>query len=177
MGQNQVDTPICLNNRATIDPYYAAILVGPLPINHNANWEPLAFPYTRKARWRVCNPEPDGETVYSEWLFEISASISDTTLPSLGTAHLTAKNSTNGPRRALGEYVGRGDAQVQPDYQVGLIETLAVEELFKVDRWIMDVLAVVWVSGNEDELWSYKGDVIVRKFPLDPNDPFYGTDE
>jgi primary-amine oxidase len=28
----------------------------------------------------------------------------------------------------------------------------------------------------ENDLWEYKGDVVVRKFPYDPNDPFYETD-
>lgn len=26
------------------------------------------------------------------------------------------------------------------------------------------------------DLWEYKGDVVIRKFPYDPNDPFYQTD-
>lgn len=28
----------------------------------------------------------------------------------------------------------------------------------------------------EFDLWQYKGDVVVRKFPYDPNDPYYETD-
>lgn len=28
----------------------------------------------------------------------------------------------------------------------------------------------------EVDLWNYKGDVVVRKFPFDPNNPFYETD-
>lgn len=28
----------------------------------------------------------------------------------------------------------------------------------------------------EPNLWDYKGDVVVRKFPFDPNNPFYETD-
>jgi primary-amine oxidase len=28
----------------------------------------------------------------------------------------------------------------------------------------------------EVDLWGYKGDVVVRKFPFDPNNPFYETD-
>lgn len=31
-------------------------------------------------------------------------------------------------------------------------------------------------APTEAELWDYKGDVVVRKFPYDPNDPFYETD-
>jgi primary-amine oxidase len=28
----------------------------------------------------------------------------------------------------------------------------------------------------EEDLWNYKGDVVVRKFPYSPNDPYYETD-
>jgi primary-amine oxidase len=28
----------------------------------------------------------------------------------------------------------------------------------------------------EEDLWDYKGDVVVRKFPYSPNDPYYETD-
>ncbi|KAL2856687.1 copper amine oxidase [Aspergillus pseudoustus] len=34
----------------------------------------------------------------------------------------------------------------------------------------------VRLSPIEDELWTYQGDVTVRKFPYNPNDPFYETD-
>lgn len=29
----------------------------------------------------------------------------------------------------------------------------------------------------EEKLWGYQGDVVVRKFPYNPNDPFYETDD
>lgn len=28
----------------------------------------------------------------------------------------------------------------------------------------------------EPDLYRYKGDVVIRKFPYDPNDPYYETD-
>lgn len=31
-------------------------------------------------------------------------------------------------------------------------------------------------NAQEADLWDYKGDVVVRKFPYDPNDPYYETD-
>lgn len=31
-------------------------------------------------------------------------------------------------------------------------------------------------TAQEAELWDYKGDVVVRKFPYDPDDPYYETD-
>ncbi|KAL4749209.1 hypothetical protein BDW72DRAFT_195030 [Aspergillus terricola var. indicus] len=83
-----------LNNRATIDPYFADILVGPLPVCNATKWEPLEFPYTRKTQGQVRNVEPDGETVYSEWLFKISASIADITLDLWNGTALGLENDT-----------------------------------------------------------------------------------
>lgn len=31
-------------------------------------------------------------------------------------------------------------------------------------------------TAQEADLWDYTGDVVVRKFPYDPNDPYYETD-
>ncbi|KAL4790421.1 copper amine oxidase [Aspergillus venezuelensis] len=83
-----------LNNRATVDPYYEDLLVGPLPISNNTTWESLEFPYTRKTQGRVRNIEPDGETVYSEWLFKISASIADITMDLWNGTALGLENDT-----------------------------------------------------------------------------------
>ncbi|KAL4917168.1 copper amine oxidase [Aspergillus aurantiobrunneus] len=83
-----------LNNRATVDLYYADILVGPLPVSNISTWQPLEFPYTRKTQGQVRNVEPDGETVYSEWLFKISASIADITLDLWNGTALGLENDT-----------------------------------------------------------------------------------
>ncbi|KAL5051698.1 hypothetical protein BDW71DRAFT_202849 [Aspergillus fruticulosus] len=83
-----------LNNRATVNPYFADILVGPLPVSHLTTWEPLEFPYTRKTQGQVRNVEPDGEAVYSEWLFKISASIADITLDLWNGTALGLENDT-----------------------------------------------------------------------------------
>ncbi|KAL3467115.1 copper amine oxidase [Aspergillus heterothallicus] len=83
-----------LNNRATVDAHYADILVGPLPITSNATWEPLEFPYTRKSQGRVRNVEPDSETMYSEWLFKITASVADITLDLWNGTALGLENDT-----------------------------------------------------------------------------------
>lgn len=37
-------------------------------------------------------------------------------------------------------------------------------------------LCAVEVGGEDAELWGYTGDVVIRKFPYDPNDPFFDTD-
>lgn len=39
-----------------------------------------------------------------------------------------------------------------------------------------DQACAVDFEPSEPDLWDYKGDVVVRKFPYDPNDPFYETD-
>ncbi|KAJ0417471.1 copper amine oxidase [Aspergillus carlsbadensis] len=83
-----------LNNRATVDAHYADILVGPLPITNKSTWEPLEFPYTRKSQGRVRNVEPDSETMYSEWLFKITASIADITLDLWNGTALGLENDT-----------------------------------------------------------------------------------
>lgn len=31
-------------------------------------------------------------------------------------------------------------------------------------------------TAQEADLWGYTGDVVVRKFPYDPNNPYYETD-
>lgn len=72
---------VVLDHRATIDPYYADILVGPLPVvNGTTTWEPLEYPYTRKTGGHVRNLDADDESLYSEWIYPISASIADITL-------------------------------------------------------------------------------------------------
>ncbi|KAB8209259.1 hypothetical protein BDV34DRAFT_188801 [Aspergillus parasiticus] len=34
-------------------------------------------------------------------------------------------------------------------------------------------VCTVPITGIEEELWRYQGDVVVRKFPYNPNDPYY----
>jgi len=67
--------------RATENPYYQDILVGPLPVdNATIKWEPLEYTCTKKDNGKVRNLDADSDRVYSEWLYPISASISDITL-------------------------------------------------------------------------------------------------
>ncbi|KAL4785483.1 copper amine oxidase [Aspergillus varians] len=83
-----------LNNRATVDAHFADILVGPLPMSNVSSWEPLEFPYTRKTQGQVRNVEPDGQTIYSEFLFKISASVADITLDLWNGTALGLENDT-----------------------------------------------------------------------------------
>ncbi|KAK8234385.1 membrane copper amine oxidase [Phyllosticta capitalensis] len=69
-----------LDHRATEEPYFQDILVGPLPIkNGTTRYEPLTYPYTRKTDGRVRNLEADSDSL-SDWKHNVSASIADITL-------------------------------------------------------------------------------------------------
>jgi primary-amine oxidase len=85
---------VVIDHRSSIDPYYADILVGPLPVrNGTTKWEPLEYPYTRKTHGRVRNLEADASAL-GQWLFNISASISDITLELWNGTALGLKNDT-----------------------------------------------------------------------------------
>jgi primary-amine oxidase len=73
---------VVLDNRATDAPYFADILVGPLPIdNATTSWSPLTYPYTKQNGGQVRNLDADGDdALYSQWLYPIGASVADITL-------------------------------------------------------------------------------------------------
>ncbi|KAJ5139695.1 membrane copper amine oxidase, partial [Penicillium atrosanguineum] len=86
---------VVIDHRATIQPYYADILVGPLPIvNGTTQWVPLEYPYTRKTNGRVRNIEADDDLIYSDWLLDISRSVSDITLSLWNATYLGLDNDT-----------------------------------------------------------------------------------
>lgn len=87
---------VVLDNRATTDPHYADLLVGPLAITNQStpSWTPLEYPYTRKTHGRVRNLDADYSTIYSEWLYKISASIADITLDLFNGTALGLDNDT-----------------------------------------------------------------------------------
>ena len=70
---------VILDNRATVDPTFDNILVGPLPIsNKTTKWEPLTYPFTKQSGGKIRNLDADGDvTLYSDWLYKISADIVD----------------------------------------------------------------------------------------------------
>ncbi|KAF2146772.1 uncharacterized protein K452DRAFT_323862 [Aplosporella prunicola CBS 121167] len=73
---------VVLDVRATTEPYYEDILVGPLPVkNGTTTYQPLTYPYTRKTGGRVRNLDADADdTLYKYWIHKISGSILDITL-------------------------------------------------------------------------------------------------
>ncbi|KAI9729144.1 MAG: hypothetical protein M1834_007051 [Cirrosporium novae-zelandiae] len=87
---------VVLDHRATDDPYYADLLVGPLPVNNfTTKYEALTYPYTKKAGGRVRNLDADGDdTLYSQWIYKISDSIKDITLDLWGGTALGLDNDT-----------------------------------------------------------------------------------
>lgn len=87
---------VVLDNRATPDPYYQDIQVGPLPATYGTTtWVALEYPYTRKTRGRIRNLNADSDGVlYSQWLHKISATISDITLDLWGGTALGLENDT-----------------------------------------------------------------------------------
>ncbi|KUL83286.1 hypothetical protein ZTR_09131 [Talaromyces verruculosus] len=85
---------VVLDNRASINPTFADILVGPLPITNHSIWVPLEFPYTRQCQGQVRNLNADYDTIYSEWLYKISASIADITTELFNGTALGLDNDT-----------------------------------------------------------------------------------
>lgn len=72
---------VVLDERASINPTYADILVGPLPIdNATTTWEPLTYPYTKHSGGKVRNLDADSDDSLLEWLYATGASIADITL-------------------------------------------------------------------------------------------------
>jgi primary-amine oxidase len=89
---------VTLDHRASEDPYYADILVGPLPLqngtNGSATWQPLTHPYTKQNGGKVRNLDADSDTLYSEWLYVISASVADITIDLWNGTALGLDNDT-----------------------------------------------------------------------------------
>ncbi|KAF1987640.1 putative membrane copper amine oxidase [Aulographum hederae CBS 113979] len=115
---------VVLDHRATTEPYYADLLVGPLPIQegqggggghgdygghggHNwthgykrqssavTTWEPLTYPYTRKTAGRIRNLGADDDVaLYDDWLYVVCADILDITLDLWGGSCLGLENDT-----------------------------------------------------------------------------------
>lgn len=85
---------VVLDHRASTDPYYGDILVGPLPVDNSTTWEALEYPYTRKTQGRVRNLDADDTKLYSDWLYVVSASIMDITLDLWNGTSLGLDNDT-----------------------------------------------------------------------------------
>jgi primary-amine oxidase len=85
---------VVLDLRATDKPTYTDILVGPLPVNNvTTTWQGLEYPYTRNTRGSIRSLDVD-ETALCEWLYSVSATVSDITLDLWNGTALGLKNDT-----------------------------------------------------------------------------------
>lgn len=83
-----------ISHRSSVDPYYGDIIIGPLPVqNGTTQWEYLEYPYTRKTKGQVRNLDAD-ENALVEWLYAVTASISDITLALWNGTALGLQNDT-----------------------------------------------------------------------------------
>jgi primary-amine oxidase len=85
---------VSLDLRASENPTYTDILVGPLPVqNGSTTWQPLEYPYTRKTGGSIRNLDADSDQ-HDAWLHKVGASISDITLDLWGGTATGADNDT-----------------------------------------------------------------------------------
>lgn len=87
---------VVLDLRATQQPTYTEILVGPLPISNATGWQPLEYPHTKKTGGSIRNLDADDVSQY-EFLFGVASTIKDITLD--------LRNATAGPNRTLDVWV------------------------------------------------------------------------
>lgn len=81
--------------RATEQPYFQEIRVGPLPlVNGSTSWEPLDFYWTRKTGGRVRNLVPDVDLIKEDWLNKIGAEVKDITMDLWNRSMTGAKDDT-----------------------------------------------------------------------------------
>ncbi|KAI4601929.1 hypothetical protein KJ359_010795 [Pestalotiopsis sp. 9143b] len=86
---------VVLDNRATVDPYFQDLLVGPLPIdNATTTYQPLEFPLTRKTSGKIRNIAADEARLYPDWLWVVGASVADITRDLWNATALGLDNDT-----------------------------------------------------------------------------------
>lgn len=85
---------VVLDIRATLDPTYTDIMVGPLPVqNGTTTWQPLEYPYNNNNGGNVRNTDAD-EGTRSVWIHNITGSISDITMSLWGGVAKGLDNDT-----------------------------------------------------------------------------------
>jgi primary-amine oxidase len=86
---------VIIDQRATLEPYYQDLLVGPLPLNNSTvKYESLTYTYTRKTEGRVRNIDADQDVLFYEWIFNQTASLLDVTLHLWNGSMLGLENET-----------------------------------------------------------------------------------
>lgn len=87
---------IVIDHRATTEPYYQDLLVGPLPLQNGTTFsQELTYPYTRKTSGKVRNLDAslDSDT-WNNFMYNITASILDITLDLWNGSALGLDNDT-----------------------------------------------------------------------------------
>lgn len=87
---------VTLNMRASDEPYYHDIMVGPIPLdNATTIWTPFTYPLTRKTEGKVRNLGADeDDALFKDWIYPITRSIADITLDLWNATALGLENDT-----------------------------------------------------------------------------------
>jgi primary-amine oxidase len=86
---------VTIDHRATAEPYYQDLIVGPLPLNNaTIKYEPLTYPYTRKTEGRIRNLDASLDESWNSFLYNITASVLDITLDLWNGSALGLDNDT-----------------------------------------------------------------------------------
>lgn len=83
-----------LDVRATDEPYFQELMIGPVPVNNATTSTPLTYSLTKKDDGKVRNLGADDDALYADWLYPISATISDITLDLWNGTALGLENDT-----------------------------------------------------------------------------------
>ena len=85
---------VTLNNRATLEPHYQDLLIGPLPVTNSTMAVNLSYPYTRKTSGKIRNLDADQDNAWNEFCYGVTASILDITLDLWNASVLGLDNDT-----------------------------------------------------------------------------------
>ncbi|KAK0724664.1 copper amine oxidase [Lasiosphaeris hirsuta] len=85
---------VVLDHRASENPYYIDIFVGPVPVTNETAWKPLAYPLTKENGGKVRNLDADSDALFTDWLYVHSESIADITLDLWNGTALGLENDT-----------------------------------------------------------------------------------
>lgn len=155
-----------LDNRASESPTYQDILVGPLPLdNATASWEPLTYVYNKEGGGgKVRNLDADDDTLDSQWLYPIAASIADITLDLWNATAMGLDNDTLD--------VWGIDPLWQDDGRVTRWDTFWMDTTGEFDAGTLLPLGLYFksdITGRDPSQWKLEGWLY--------NDVFYPTTE
>ncbi|KAK6855368.1 membrane copper amine oxidase [Apiospora arundinis] len=144
---------VLLSNRASADPTYQDILVGPLPIdNATAKWYPLEYPFTRKSEGKLRSLEAD-VTNTEAWLIPIVRQIEDIALELWNGTLSGYSNDTMGLASIDPVWQGE-DGTIKRWYAVAR----ASQTIFDTDTIMMAGLYLkAQMTGRDTSKWEFEG--------------------